>query len=190
MLSQRFTLVRRHPWRASIAVAEVHRSARSGGGSNAARACLTLRSRRQPTASHQARVAALLIICHTGLAPCRRLRLNSNVRPHSHQPCNPSTRSSLRSRPSALSFRGLEVPDFEQHPSVEAIVEIPIQPGLSLRIQLNLQNRDELHLVASNLWVEWFPCKDRGKVKLFVDAVAGLLVASWRLRKRFSLGSQ
>jgi hypothetical protein len=42
---------------------------------------LTPRSRRGPTASHQARPAGLRIIRRAGLASSRRSRLNSNVRP-------------------------------------------------------------------------------------------------------------
>ena len=42
---------------------------------------LTLRSRRGPTASHQAREAERHIIFLAGLASCRRSRLTSNVRP-------------------------------------------------------------------------------------------------------------
>ena len=42
---------------------------------------LTLRSRRGPTASHQARRTALFIIRTSGLASCRRRPLSSNVRP-------------------------------------------------------------------------------------------------------------
>ena len=42
---------------------------------------LTPRSRRGPTAGHQARQAAVVIICPSGLASHRRSRLTSNVRP-------------------------------------------------------------------------------------------------------------
>ena len=85
-------------------------------------------------------------------------------------------------------FPWLKVPDFEQHPHLEALVEIPVQPGLSLPIQLNLQNRDELHLVVSNLWVEWFPCTDVEKVNLFVDAVAGLVSGELEIEEAFLFG--
>jgi hypothetical protein len=44
--------------------------------------CLTLRSRRGPTASHQAREAVRHIIRLAGLASYRWPRLTSNVRPH------------------------------------------------------------------------------------------------------------
>ena len=47
---------------------------------------LTPRSRRGPTASHQARLQVRLIILPPGLASRRRSRLTSNVRPHNMQP--------------------------------------------------------------------------------------------------------
>ena len=46
---------------------------------------LTPRSRRGPTAGHQARDAVGHIICIAGLVACRRSRLNSNVRPRAIQ---------------------------------------------------------------------------------------------------------
>ena len=46
-----------------------------------ARRCLTTRSSRGPTAWHQAREAVRHIILLAGLAPHRRPRLSSNVRP-------------------------------------------------------------------------------------------------------------
>lgn len=55
--------------------------------------CLTPRSRRGPTASHQAREAALVIIRLAGLASCRRPRLTSNVRRHQTRRCRDSFRS-------------------------------------------------------------------------------------------------
>ena len=52
--------------------------------------CLTLRSRRGPTASHQARATGTgCIIRGPGLASCRRSRLTSNVRPHKPLPHTP-----------------------------------------------------------------------------------------------------
>ena len=49
--------------------------------------CLTPRSRRGPTASHQARAGGTrYIFTGPGLASCRRSRFNSNVRPHSRSP--------------------------------------------------------------------------------------------------------
>jgi hypothetical protein len=45
----------------------------------------TLRSRRSPTASHQARATGWRIIRRAGLASRRRSHLTSNVRPHTKQ---------------------------------------------------------------------------------------------------------
>ena len=57
---------------------------------------LTRRSRRGPTASHQARATGTqYIICGPGLASCRRPRLTSNVRPHKTQ--NPRPAADLQS---------------------------------------------------------------------------------------------
>ena len=52
---------------------------------NQAQLCLTPRSRRGPTAEHQAREAALAIIRLAGLALYRRPRLTSNVRQRRYQ---------------------------------------------------------------------------------------------------------
>jgi hypothetical protein len=50
-----------------------------------AQRCLTPRSRRGPTAGHQARSGGTrYIFASPGLAPHRRPRLSSNVRPRSH----------------------------------------------------------------------------------------------------------
>jgi hypothetical protein len=50
---------------------------------------LTLRSRRGPTAGHQARAGGTrYIFTGPGLASCRRSRLTSNVRPRNETPCS------------------------------------------------------------------------------------------------------
>jgi hypothetical protein len=68
------------------------------------------------------------------------------------------------------------------HPAhVELALDIPAQPGLSFRIDLNLQNVDELHLSASALWVEWFPCTNPKKVAQYFEAVSGLLSGRFRV---------
>ncbi len=64
---------------------------------------------------------------------------------------------------------------------VDVAMEIPAQPGLSFPLHLNLQNRDELHLSASALWVEWFPCTDPSKVSQYVEAVSGLISGRFRI---------
>lgn len=63
---------------------------------------------------------------------------------------------------------------------VELSVDIPIQSGLKHRINLNLQNNDELHFSVGSFWLEWFPCSESTKVEAFVSAVVGFI--SGRLR--------
>jgi hypothetical protein len=60
-------------------------------------------------------------------------------------------------------------------------MDIPAQPGLSFKIDRNLQNVDECHLSASALWVEWFPCTNLKKVAQYFEAVSGLLSGRFRL---------
>ena len=60
-------------------------------------------------------------------------------------------------------------------------MDIPAQPGLSFHIHLNLQNLDELHLSASALWVEWFPCTNPKRVEEYFEAVSGLLSGQFRI---------
>ena len=60
-------------------------------------------------------------------------------------------------------------------------MDIPAQPGLCFNVDLNLQNRDELHLVASALWIEWFPCTNPERVDEYFEAVSGLLSGRFRI---------
>jgi hypothetical protein len=68
------------------------------------------------------------------------------------------------------------------HPAhVQLAMDIPAQPGLLFQIGLNLQNRDELHLEASALWFEWFPCTKQKKVDEYFEAISGLLSGEFRI---------
>ena len=67
------------------------------------------------------------------------------------------------------------------HPYVDLAMDIPAQPGLAFEVDLNLQNIDELHLTASALWVEWFPCTKPQNVDRYFDAVSGLLSGEFRI---------
>lgn len=70
----------------------------------------------------------------------------------------------------------------ELHPKhVDLAMDIPVQPGLSFDVFLNLQNLDELCLEASTLWVEWFPCTNPKKVDKYFEAVSGLLSGRFRI---------
>lgn len=55
---------------------------------------------------------------------------------------------------------------------VELSIDIPIQTGMKYAVNLNLQNRDELHFSVENFWLEWFPCTDPARVEAYVDAVS------------------
>ena len=86
------------------------------------------------------------------------------------------------------TFPWLVVREIPDHPQLEALAEFPVQPGLSLPIQVNLQNKDELHLVVSNLWVEWFPCTESKKRHAFVQAVTGLVSGDLEIEESYVLG--
>ena len=64
---------------------------------------------------------------------------------------------------------------------VDIFMDIPAQPGLLFRVSLNLQNLDELHLNASALWVEWFPCTKPDRVDRYFEVVSGLLSGRFRI---------
>lgn len=85
-------------------------------------------------------------------------------------------------------FPWLVVQEVAGHPHVESVVELPVQAGLSFPIQLNLQNHDELHLVASSLWVEWFPCTDSHKLQAFTNAVVGLVGGQFEIAESLVFG--
>lgn len=67
------------------------------------------------------------------------------------------------------------------HPQVDVALDIPKQAGLDFAVHLNLQNRDELHIVAGAFWCEWFPCTAHEKVDEYLDAVAGLIEGRYRI---------
>jgi hypothetical protein len=68
---------------------------------------------------------------------------------------------------------------------VELSFDIPVQAGVKDAINLNLQNRDELHFRVGHLWVEWFPCTDPLKVEAFVGAVTGYVSGRNRALEHF-----
>jgi len=66
--------------------------------------------------------------------------------------------------------------------NVDVSVEIPSQAGLDFRVNLNLQNRDELHLSAGDaFWCSWFPSSDSAVVQHYRNAVTGLLSGRHRI---------
>jgi len=69
--------------------------------------------------------------------------------------------------------------------NVELAMDILAQSGLLFCVYLNLQNRDELHLNASRLWVSWFPCTKPEKANHYVEAVCGLLSGRFRILEQW-----
>ena len=64
---------------------------------------------------------------------------------------------------------------------VDATADLPAQPGLDFPVHLNLQNIDELHLVAGGFWLSWFPCTDPAVVDRYVDSVVHLVRGTYRV---------
>ena len=86
-------------------------------------------------------------------------------------------------------FPHLRIDVAENHPHVEALVEIPSQPGLDFDVCINLQNCDEFHLNAGeHFWVEWFPCNDPEVFQRYVEAVRGVLSGRFRIVEFFVFG--
>lgn len=79
------------------------------------------------------------------------------------------------------AFPALEMTLVREPEYVDLEMEIPAQPGLDFEVHLDLQNVDELHVVAGALWVEWFPCTQPGVADLFFEAVSGLLSGRFRI---------
>ena len=71
---------------------------------------------------------------------------------------------------------------------VDLEMSIPVQPGCSLEIDLNLQNHDELHLETDEFWVSWFPCTNPEVVTRYVNAVTGLIDGSYRILRHSRRG--
>jgi len=65
--------------------------------------------------------------------------------------------------------------------NVELAMDIPTQSGLDFKMHLNLQNLNELHIVASAFWMEWFPCTKPEIVERYFEAVSGLLSGEFRI---------
>ena len=80
-----------------------------------------------------------------------------------------------------------EFPQFKmdllfEHKDVESMLDIPVQKGILIPINLNLQNNDELHLqIGNQFWLEWFPCDNPVKVDEFYNAVHGILTGEYRI---------
>ena len=80
-----------------------------------------------------------------------------------------------------VSFPHLEMKLDLEDPHVDINMDIKKQRGLDFDVNLNLQNMDELHISASALWVEWFPCTNPEEVEGYMAAVNGVLSGKYRI---------
>jgi hypothetical protein len=78
------------------------------------------------------------------------------------------------------SFPHLEMVVEQTDPHVDLNMEIPKQPGLRFKMNLNLQG-DELHMSVGAFWLEWFPCDRPEVVSQFRDAVLGIVSGRYRI---------
>lgn len=78
-------------------------------------------------------------------------------------------------------FPSLTVAVERDHPHVDALAELPVQPGLDFPVDFNLQNGDELHLNVARFWVGWFPCGQAEVFDAFVEALTGILSGRYRV---------
>ncbi len=83
-----------------------------------------------------------------------------------------------------IQFPSLEMKKNSCDP-VELSIDMPVQAGLKYAVNLNLQNRDELHFSVENFWLEWFPCTDRSRVEAYIDAVSGFLSGRYRILEHY-----
>ena len=87
------------------------------------------------------------------------------------------------------SFPELHIDIDEEDPNLHAAASIEKQPGLDFYISINLQNCDELHLLAGALWSTWFPIGEERVFEKFIDAVLGLLSGEYRIAEHRLWGS-
>ena len=78
-------------------------------------------------------------------------------------------------------FPKLHIEIDEEEEGLHAAATIEEQPGLDFEVNINLQNRDELHLLAETLWSTWFPIGEERVFEKFIDAVFGLLSDDYRM---------
>ena len=68
---------------------------------------------------------------------------------------------------------------------VEISITMPVQPGLSHKVWLCLQNGDELGFSAGHFYIEFFPCTKSDRVEKYLDAVTGFLSGKYRILEHY-----
>jgi len=85
-------------------------------------------------------------------------------------------------------FPSLTIEVDADNPNVDAVADIPAQPGLDFQVGINLQNCDELHLEVAHLWLEWFPCTRQDVFDRFAETLRGVLSGRFRILESHLLG--
>jgi hypothetical protein len=80
----------------------------------------------------------------------------------------------------AKRFPSLQMIENQDDP-VEISITMPVQPGLSHKVWLCLQNRDELGFSAGHFYCSWFPCTKSDRAEKYLDAVVGFLSGRYRI---------
>ena len=86
-------------------------------------------------------------------------------------------------------FPKLHIEIDEEEEGLHAAATTEEQPGLDFEVNINLQNCDELHLLAETLWSTWFPIGEERVFEKFIDAVFGLLSGDYRIVEHRLWGS-
>ncbi len=84
----------------------------------------------------------------------------------------------------ASRFPSLEMIENHGDP-VEISITMPVQPGLSHKVWLCLQNGDELGIGVSHFYIEFFPCTKSNRVEKYLDAVSGFLSGKYRILEHY-----
>ena len=81
----------------------------------------------------------------------------------------------------AKRFPSLQMIENHNDP-VEISITMPVQPGLSHKLWLCLQNHDELGFsVGEHFYIEFFPCTKTERAEEYLDAVSGFLSGNYRV---------
>ena len=84
----------------------------------------------------------------------------------------------------AKRFPSLNMVENHDDP-VEISITMPVQPGLSHKIWLCLQNQDELGFGVGRFYCEWFPCTKPEKAEKYLDTVTGFLSGEYRILEHY-----
>jgi len=94
---------------------------------------------------------------------------------------NPETIARAAFAEIAKQFPSLHMVENQGEP-VEISITMPVQPGLSQKMWLCLQNGDELGFsVGKHFYIESFPCTKPERVEKYLDAVTGFLSGRYRV---------